>query len=649
VGSLEANKPRVLLVDDTPANLVALSAALEPIGAELVEAQSGQQAIELVQANSFAAVLLDVQMPTMDGFETAARIRRLQRGKEVPIIFLTAIYHEPAFVIRGYQAGAADYMTKPLDVHVLRGRVKAFVDLFRQREAERRYRLESALDAAPAFVSILSVPGYLCEFGNAQYRRLFADGEIMGKSAAALGATSELMRALDRIVVTGEPFALDEFVLTLPEDAARHASRVVNVTLQPLRDAQNRIEAILSFAIDVTEQVEGRQVLERARAKAEAANRSKDEFLAMVSHELRTPLNSILGWASVARRKKPSPECDHALGVIERNARTQQQLIEALLDVSRAIAGNMRLQIGATDVGEILEQVIETLRPAAEGKAITVRVEGGDLDVIDADRDRLQQVFWNVLSNAIKFTGQGGTITVAATCNDAQATIRVADTGEGIEPEFLPHLFEPFRQADASTTRRQGGLGLGLAIVSQIVHAHGGTVAAASAGKGQGTCITIELPTRRRSVPPRAPALNAAKSDDAIPSVRLDELRLLVVDDEEDARALLSQVLTERGAKVSIAASASEALAKLQSHRPDVLISDIAMPDVDGYRLIEQIRRLSQEDGGRVPAIALSAYSRADDVTRALAAGFQLHVVKPADPATLLASVAALAGRQAVD
>ena len=649
MGPLEPNKPRVLLVDDTPANLIALSAALEPIGAELVEAQSGQQAIELVAANWFAAVLLDVQMPLMDGFETAARIRRMQRGKEVPIIFLTAIHREPAFVIRGYEAGAADYMTKPLDVHVLRGRVKAFVDLFRQREAERRHRLEIALDAAPAFVSVLSVPGYLCEFGNAQYRHLFAGAEIIGKSAAALGATNELIRAMDRVVVTGEPYALDEFVLTLPNDAARTTSRIVNLTLQPLRDAQNHIEAILSFAMDVTEQVEGRRALERARAKAEAANRSKDEFLAMVSHELRTPLSSILGWTSVARRKNPSPEFDHALGVIERNARAQQQLIEALLDVSRAIAGNMRLQMSATDVAEILEQVVETLRPAAEGKAITIRVEAGGLDVIDADADRLQQVFWNVLSNAIKFTGQGGTITVAATRNDAQATIRITDTGEGIEPEFLPHLFEPFRQADASTTRRQGGLGLGLAIVSQIVHAHGGTVMAASAGKGHGTCITIELPARRSSIPPRAPALNAAKSDDAIPSVRLDELRLLVVDDEEDARALLSQVFAERGAKVSLAANAREALAKLQSHKLDVLISDIAMPEVDGYRLIEQIRRLPQEDGGRIPAIALSAYSRPADVTRALAAGFQRHVVKPAEPATLLASVVALAGEQAAD
>jgi hypothetical protein len=375
----------VLLVDDTPANLIALSAALEPIGAELVEAQSGHQAIELVAANWFAAVLLDVQMPLMDGFETAARIRRMQRGKEVPIIFLTAIHREPAFVIRGYEAGAADYMTKPLDVHVLRGRVKAFVDLFRQREAERRHRLEIALDAAPAFVSVLSVPGYLCEFGNAQYRHLFAGAEIIGKSAAALGATNELIRAMDRVVVTGEPYALDEFVLTLPNDAARTTSRIVNLTLQPLRDAQNHIEAILSFAMDVTEQVEGRRALERARAKAEAANRSKDEFLAMVSHELRTPLSSILGWTSVARRKNPSPEFDHALGVIERNARAQQQLIEALLDVSRAIAGNMRLQMSATDVAEILEQVVETLRPAAEGKAVAIRVEAEDLDVIDAD------------------------------------------------------------------------------------------------------------------------------------------------------------------------------------------------------------------------------------------------------------------------
>jgi DNA-binding response OmpR family regulator len=348
VGNIQPAKPRVLLVDDTPGNLVALEAVLDSIGAELVEAKSGQEAVDLVARNWFAAIVLDVQMPLMDGFEAAARIRHLEKGREVPIIFLTAVHREPTYVVRGYEAGATDYMTKPLDVGVLRARVKAFVDLFRQREGERRHRLESALDSAPAFVSIVSVPGYVCDFANARFRRLFRGREIIGRSVTSLGATSEMVALLDRVVASGESVAVDEYVWTLPDHPSGSDSRLLNLTLQPLRDAQDRLEGILSFAIDVTEQVDARMALEQAREKAEAANRAKDEFLAMVSHELRSPLNAILGWTAIARRKNTSPDVEHALGVIVRNAIAQNQLVETLLDVSRGIGGNLRLAIAPT-------------------------------------------------------------------------------------------------------------------------------------------------------------------------------------------------------------------------------------------------------------------------------------------------------------
>jgi CheY-like chemotaxis protein/nitrogen-specific signal transduction histidine kinase len=412
-----------------------------------------------------------------------------------------------------------------------------------------------------------------------------------------------------------------------------------------LSDGQARVEAIVVFAIDVTDRVRSRKELEVARDAAEQAGRVRDDFLAIVSHELRTPLSSILGWAALARQRASQVDVGRAFEVIERNARTQARLVDDILDVSRIIGGKLRLDIGPTDLGRAVVGAIDTLRPAADAQGLTLSVRVGDLGTIEGDADRIQQVVWNLVSNAIKFTSRGGRIEVTASRRDPWVVIQVDDTGEGIEPDILPHLFQPFWQADASTTRRQGGLGLGLAIVSQIVHAHGGTITAKSEGKGGGTSMVVELPV---GSPTRVLGSRTRISRSAgtpVVSVRLDDVRVLVVDDDEDARLLLNEIFVDRGAQVTCAASASEAINEVRRGHPDVVISDIGMPGVDGFALMRTIRRLPREEGGSTPAIALTAHARADDIDRALAAGYQLHASKPVDPMALVESVASLAGR----
>jgi len=386
------------------------------------------------------------------------------------------------------------------------------------------------------------------------------------------------------------------------------------------------------------------------RSEAEHANRAKDEFLATVSHELRTPLNAILGWTLMARRRALPAEVDRALTIVERNARLQTKLIEDVLDISRIISGKLVLALGPTNLADAVLGAMETVTPAAEAKNIATLIDIPDRSLsIVADADRLQQIVWNLLSNAVKFTPKGGRVTVRAHREGSEVRIQVSDTGEGIPRDALPIVFQPFQQADSSTTRRHGGLGLGLAIVTQLVAAHGGTVEAASEGEGRGATFIVRLPARSalpaisRAVPASGEMERAASAVDRVP--RLDGLRLLVVDDEEDALDLLRTVLAEQGADVYVATSAREALERFAEVRPDVIVSDIGMPETDGLSFIRKIRALSPTQGGRTPAVALTAYARREDAKRAFAAGYQMHVAKPAEPIQIITVVANLAGR----
>ena len=395
---------------------------------------------------------------------------------------------------------------------------------------------------------------------------------------------------------------------------------------------------------------------QQAREAAEEASRAKDEFLATLSHELRTPLNAILGWISLLRTGRlDAATAATAMETVERNTRAQTQLIEDILDVSRIITGKLHLESQPVSLVAVIEAATTTVRPAAEAKGIGLRASlDFSLGPVAGDAHRLQQVVWNLLSNAIKFTPRGGSVDICLERLASHVIIIVSDTGMGIIPEFQPYVFDRFRQADSSSTREYGGLGLGLAIVRHLVEMHGGWVEVASSGEGQGATFTVHLPLM--AVHPTEFPVSSntqASSGNANPELgqpfhcppALEGLRVLVVDDENDARQLIAHVLEQCQATVKAVSSVAAAIAALSEFKPDVLVSDIGMPHEDGYALIRKIRALSPEDGGRVPAAALTAYARSEDRTRALAAGYQMHLPKPVEPGELALVVASLVGR----
>jgi signal transduction histidine kinase len=385
-----------------------------------------------------------------------------------------------------------------------------------------------------------------------------------------------------------------------------------------------------------------------ARSAAEAANHTKDEFLAMLSHELRSPLNAILTWVTLMRTAHMDEErTQRGLEAIERNTRLQAKLIEDLLDVSRIISGKMRLELGIVSLAAVIEAVLETLRPAADAKAIRIETDlDPTLGPVSGDASRLQQVVWNLLSNAVKFTPKGGTVTIRLQGLDSQAQIQVTDTGRGIEPTFLPHIFERFRQADSSSTRSEGGLGLGLAIVRHLVELHGGTVEASSPGEGRGATFSVKLPLPaiRPGAGAVAPAERSRRKSAPFGLQLLQGVRVLVVDDEADARDAITAVLERCGTNVTATPSVAEAIGHLAHSTPDVIVSDIAMPGEDGFGFMERVEALGPPVA-RIPALALTAYAGARDRERILAAGFRAYLTKPIEATELVAAVARLAGR----
>jgi CheY-like chemotaxis protein len=387
----------------------------------------------------------------------------------------------------------------------------------------------------------------------------------------------------------------------------------------------------------------------RLRTEAEETNRIKDEFLATVSHELRTPLTAIVGWSSMLRMSKFDPETTaHAIETIERNAKAQTDIIEDLLDVSRIITGKLRLEAGPVQLDSIIATALDGIRPTAQVKGIKIESSiDPSAGTVWGDPARLQQVMWNLLTNAVKFNSRGGSIEVRLQRASSHTQVIVSDTGQGISPEFLPFVFERFRQADGTITRAHGGLGLGLSIVRHLVELHGGTIHAESAGHGLGATFTVDIPLRAvREVERKQPLLASSAEEAALIecSSALDGVRVLIVDDEADARLILTTIIERCAAEVMAVDSAAEALKALDSFKPDVLMSDIGIPGEDGYSLIRKVRALSPEQGGKIPAVALTAYAREEDRMRALLAGYQVHVAKPVNPAELIATLSGLAG-----
>jgi len=422
-------------------------------------------------------------------------------------------------------------------------------------------------------------------------------------------------------------------------------------TIRPRRFTEDDMRLLQLVADRVALAIEHARIYEverQARRQAEEANRMKDEFLTLVSHELRSPLNAVLGYAALLRSGRlDALKVKHAAEVIERSGKAQAQLIDDLLDTARIISGKLRLELGPVDLVLVIEQAVQTIHPAADAKGISLETDlPSEIGQITGDPARLQQVVWNLLSNAVKFTPQGGRVEARLERVDPYIRITVSDTGKGISPDFLPYVFDRFRQADASSARRYGGLGLGLALVKYLVELHGGTVEAVSVGEGQGATFKVTLPVRAVATPlgeAGGAAVTVKRSGE------LAGVRALVVDDADDARELIETALMQYGADVVAVSSAAEAYALITATPPqwrlDVMVSDIEMPGEDGYSLIRRVREWERARGTHMPAVALTAYGRAEDRMRALSAGFQMHVAKPVDPDELAIVITSLVGR----
>lgn len=817
---------KILLVDDQPKNLLALSAMLEPLGQEVVQASSGKEALRYLLRDEFALVLLDVQMPGLDGYEVAELIRAREKSRAVPIIFLTAIHRDQQLVARAYTVGAVDYILKPIDPEILRSKVAVFIELHqksriiaRQAEELRRaterefadfrrrseYRYTMLAESMPQIVWTTDREGLLryrngrwfesagvpeddtsswehivhpaeypdfmrgfaqamaresaweaeFRFGSVAQRRFRwhlvrvlperdASGEItawvgtstdiddrkraeqslrlLAELSRRLGEVTDSKHGLDRVLAATLPLLGDAALLYLRsgETVSKHASASnaaeLNLEdprfdlgpstvcfdgaaeLQPniaeaLADAppgngsdhawflrelgvtcymclplaiRDRVFGSVVFMsrdperhylaadVAVARDVAGRmataldnvglyELAQSERAKLQEANRAKDMFLATVSHELRTPLNAIVGWGQMLRGGGLTKETEtRAIDTIERNGRALAQLVADLLDVSRVVSGNLHVDEGQVDLRAIVEGAVDAARPVAGASGVELSVELPEHALrMKGDATRLQQVVGNILGNALKFTPRGGHVALTLTAVGDLATVEVRDDGPGIAPEFLPIMFERFKQADVSTQRAQRGLGLGLAIVKHLVELHGGSVTAHSEGLGKGAQFVLTFPLVVRSE--ITPSIPPAPVEEANPDERpaLAGIYALLVEDDPDGCDLMQMMLRRFGAEVTAVSTAAAALESVRVRRPDVLVSDIGLPDSDGFALLKRVRESNRD----LPAVAVTAYASRQDVARALAAGFQAHVAKPVEPAQLSAAVAHASGR----
>ncbi len=662
-------KVNILLVDDKLENLLALEAILEKLGENLVRATSGEEALRCLLHQDFAVILLDVQMPGMDGFETATLIRNRGRSRHTPIIFLTAFSTSDQMLFKGYALGAVDYLLKPLDPNILTSKVTVFVELFKKTEAVKQQaaqlvavngslrqseeRLRSLSTCSPVGIFEIDTEGG-CRYTNPRYQMIC--GLKAAESLEKRWLESVHPEDRERAVASWSAYIHEgrDYSEEFRFQTAHGIVRWVQVRSSPMLSGQGELLGYVGTLEDITERKQAEEVRaqvireQTARQEAEAANRMKDEFLAVLSHELRTPLTSMLGWSKILRSKKLDEKAtSRALEAIERNAISQMQLIEDILDVSRIIRGQLRLNVSAVNLLTVTEAALEAVRPLAEPKDIKLNtVLDTSVGSVYGDPARLQQIVWNLLTNAIKFTPKGGMVEVSLSvvCGEEQthkyAQIQVIDTGIGISSEFLPKVFERFRQADSTTTRSHNGLGLGLAIVRHLVELHKGKIFAESPGTGEGATFTVRIPLLQDNRSIRASREATGEISSPVASTPLAGLRVLVVDDEADTRNFLSFMFEEYGAVATAVASVDEALAVLEQAKPDILISDIGMSEQNGYTLIRKLRSLEPEKGGSIPAIALTAYTREEDRLEALSAGFQQHLSKPIDPTKLIAMVA---------
>ena len=636
----------VLVVDDNPATRYSTGRVIRAAGFRTAEAGSGAEALDLI-AQGVSAVVLDVHLPDVDGFELCRMIRANPATALLPVVHLSAAYIRDEDRVTGLNAGADGYMVHPVEPAVLVATLQA---LIRARTAEdelRRseQRFRAIYDQAQSGIALLDEPGRFADANPAMLRLLGRTREeLLGRMLSEFAPPEWQGFVIAQVAPhAGErPPWRGEFPLLHASGRPVHLEWSVSSHVEP--------GVRIAIAIDVSERYEleqrRRDVLEReqaARQVAERHSRTKDDFIAVLSHELRTPLNAIIGWVHILKRRGTTPEGARGLDAIERNVKTQARIISDILDVSRINSGKLRLDREWTDPAELIVSSIDALSASIDEKRIQVET---DVESAHApawlDPARFQQIFWNLMTNAIKFTPDGGRIEVSLRRDGERLALQVRDFGQGIEGDFLPHLFDRFTQSDAPGNRRHGGLGLGLSIVKHLVDLHGGEVAAASEGAGQGTRMRVDLPAE----PSGESQLDAPETEGAPEPADLEfesirGLDVLVVEDDREASEMMTLVLADRGAQVRTAADYDGALRAVQAAWPDVLVSDIGLPGRDGYELVRRLRQLETERRARhLPVIALTAFARAEDRQKTLDAGFDLHLSKPLKPHQLLDAIA---------
>ncbi len=716
---IEPAKVLILNVDDHEATLYAKTRVLQRAGFQVLEARTGGEALRQVEEHQPQLVLLDVNLPDINGIEVCKQIKSRDTATMTLVLQISASFLSASDKARALEGGADNYLAEPVEPEELVATVRSLLRLQRV-EVELRsksHRLELLAQAAEQLLSNedsrQAVRGLFenlaDEFGLNYYFNFMVDPENgVLRLDSCFGLTEEQQAGIrelefgqavcgtvaqdwQRRVVTDVQNSLDpktdlirsfgvrayachpliigqrllgtlsfgttrkdsftddeiEFFRTVCYYVAMAKERERLLEVERQRGAQLALIAKENQALYEKEQTAHLES-EKARKFAEDANRLKDEFLATVSHELRAPLNTIKGWAVLLHRGELThAETIKAIETIEHNVESQNRLIEDLLDGSRIITGKLRLEREHVNLCELIEAVIESVRLSAEAKSLLLQFTAEpEVILVPGDPNRLRQVIWNLLSNAIKFTSQGGWVNVDLRRVNSHVEISVTDSGVGINADFLPYVFDRFRQADGSTKRKFGGLGLGLAIVQHIVELHRGEVSAHSDGEGRGATFTVRLPvadaTSQEWLHVR-PVVNEGAALSS--SIRLDGLRVLLVDDEPDAREMLTNLLKGYGAEIVSASSSAEALQLIEREDVDIIVSDIGMPHEDGYHFIRQVREQKGNRNCLKPALALTGYTRTADRVRVLAAGFHSHIAKPVEPKELAIVLASLTGR----
>ena len=648
---IDRSQHELLIVDDDPASRYATVRLLRSAGFRTREAATGKEGLDAADA-TISAIVLDVHLPDIDGFELCRILHSRPATARLPVLHLTAAFVTDDDKVRGLDSGADAYLTRPVEPAVLVATVQALV---RTRVAEEAMRHSEAkfraiYAQAPGGICLLNRNGEFIDLNPAMLKFLRRDASAIVGHRVSEFVPKEWVQRVDAYTRHTGAGGTHEF----PMIDARGELLHLEWAISPHIDPEVNMAVVTDVSARMLLEQQRQQLLDRervARSAAERMSRMKDDLIAVLSHELRTPLNAIMSWTHVLKLRGGSDETIRGLAAIERNGNIQARMISDILDMSRFNLGKMRLSLETVDPAEAVTSAINAMRPStdAEGHQFVLDFEP-PYRPIRVDSSRLQQILWNLLSNAIKFSQPASEIRVALREEAGGLRISVTDQGRGIDPEFLPYLFDRFTQSDAASNREHGGLGLGLSIVKQLVEAHGGTVTARSGGVGRGSVFEIWLPVDGAAADdqqrgPHTSFDSLAEVDRR--DVPLEGLNLLVVDDDREACAMLQIILGEQGAIVVLAYDYAGALRVLDTLSPDVVVSDIGMPGKDGYELVREIRRREAlaAPAPRIPAIALTSFTRAQDETQAKEAGFDLHCPKPLKPLQLIQQIRQLTGR----